>query len=68
MCDLYNNTRNYRLEFESINTYKYIQIIKIFNNEANTYQDALNEVGFTEKLKYTDPTSSTNKKKPRSRN
>ena len=40
---------------------------QVFNNEANTYQDALNEAGFTEKLKYTDPANSTNKKKTRSR-
>ena len=40
---------------------------QVFNNEANTYQDALNEVGFTEKLKYTNPANSTNKKKTRSR-
>ena len=37
---------------------------KVFNNEANTYQDALNETGFPEKLNYTDSASSAIRRKP----
>ena len=37
---------------------------QVFNNEPNTYQDALNETGFPEKLNYTDSASSAIRRKP----